>query len=1367
MLSNTIKLCIHTTKRFLIMGLGLYSTLAFADPVTIDGYTTPSSGYYSKDEVIKFEVLYSEPMFAYGRREDIYIPIVIGSSHKKATLSSVGGTNRLTFEYKLQSGDQDSDGIYHQGQVTLSGGAYLLSYPKTSLPTTQKFSRPETLSNVIVDTVEPTLGLISTVPDFTAISEPNIRIKTSKKGVFSMTGDCAIKHSSLASEGINQLTLTQTDGSSFSDGIYNNCTIQLEDNFGNLSNLISLPEFEIDGAIPNFNTLTTQIRSDEKNAIDVVVNASKSATISIIALPKSAPSPTVEQVISGVDGHGNAAEISTTFDVEKLVDTTYIFGGLRYHTNYDIYLALTDKFGLTNAVPELQQVNIDINNSNSLTAGPKVQEPIGIPLSADSAAERIEIFDFVVNDDPSDGVDLTIAEVRIYSTNNSAELNQLKFTLETPDGSEFGGKIISTDGNTKPSDDFISELIFTLPVNRNIAIENGTNAQFVVSAYIKDGEVTTPNTVYNLQILGGWGFTLGVGQTMSGHITNGTGSVIQFPELREVTPVEQYSTDVTPSLAIFTSSAGDIHFTGDCNHQVSVPTSGTHTYSLAPSGTSFNDGIYSCTANFIEASGIVVPGVELTPFTIDTAAPTLNTDATPSIEPNDAFSLQLTAVDEYTPAFGLLYTLLSSPQEGSLLLNSSALSSGMTWTQEDITNGALTYQHHGGISTTDTFSFSLEDGLSNTLPTQTFTIDVMQDGDNDGLRDQWEIGHGLNPNDPDDATSDPDQDGCDNLCEFNGGTNPNADEFPPIFDDVNNDYHIQINANSMYTMVIAKTLVAVDEGGQEVTVQGVTSDVPKTGAVLHLRPGRYVYSYTAKDPSGNESFATQVIDIYPTIELAEKVATTEGNQVSLEVALNGKLPCHNNECEISISLVNQPLEDTATYGEDYALTRCSDSQNNSFPTDVTLSPQHNVSSLEFDICSDNIAESNERFTIKLNGALNPLSSEDLPLNLGGLNSQTFVITEQNLPPVMTIRSSDGDGDSKQSFESTSQVSIIADFFDPNKDSLQIEWELPVELAHLSPDQSAENSSITFSASQLDAGDYSFVVLLDDGEFQTKASLMINIMAENVSMDPNADSDGDGINDDQEGMIDADQDGIPDYLDHSEAAKNQMSQDVGDDTRYTMESMTGTQLKLGNSAKSQGNSGPLLNTEDLEVLEVPQPDGVNVGGIFDFEIHQLKTEGQSTSLVIPLREPMLEDGQYTKYKPDLGWVVFVEDENNYISGAVGYDGYCPPPSSEDYLEVDGITPRTLQAGDWCLKITIEDGGPNDDDGIANKSIVDPGGIIVHNYVEPEIPPSVPESNQPSSEGSDSGSLGSGSSGGSLPISALIGLFMLVIVRNRYR
>lgn len=54
--------------------------------------------------------------------------------------------------------------------------------------------------------------------------------------------------------------------------------------------------------------------------------------------------------------------------------------------------------------------------------------------------------------------------------------------------------------------------------------------------------------------------------------------------------------------------------------------------------------------------------------------------------------------------------------------------------------------------------------------------DPPADRDNDGMPDEWEAAHGLDPDDPDDYLADPDGDGYPNIEEYLNGTDPNAPE---------------------------------------------------------------------------------------------------------------------------------------------------------------------------------------------------------------------------------------------------------------------------------------------------------------------------------------------------------------------------------------------------------------------------------------------------------------------------------------------------------------------------------------------------------------------------------------------------------------
>src|SRR5690606_28825136 len=125
----------------------------------------------------------------------------------------------------------------------------------------------------------------------------------------------------------------------------------------------------------------------------------------------------------------------------------------------------------------------------------------------------------------------------------------------------------------------------------------------------------------------------------------------------------------------------------------------------------------------------------------------------------------------------------------------------------------------------------------------------------------------------------------------------------------------------------------------------------------------------------------------------------------------------------------------------------------------------------------------------------------------------------------------------------------------------------------------------------------------------------------------------------------------------------------------------------------GSGGSVGNSEDA--FEYP-------GGIYDFEITNLPGAGASVQVVIPQSTPIGDFPEYRKFLPGRGWGKFVEDDANGIDSASGSGGECPGPDDSAWQQ--GLSP-----GHSCVRLTLEDGGPNDADGAANGIIRDPGGV----------------------------------------------------------
>jgi len=107
------------------------------------------------------------------------------------------------------------------------------------------------------------------------------------------------------------------------------------------------------------------------------------------------------------------------------------------------------------------------------------------------------------------------------------------------------------------------------------------------------------------------------------------------------------------------------------------------------------------------------------------------------------------------------------------------------------------------------------------------------------------------------------------------------------------------------------------------------------------------------------------------------------------------------------------------------------------------------------------------------------------------------------------------------------------------------------------------------------------------------------------------------------------------------------------------------------------------------------------GLFDFSISGIPVAGDSVRVVIAQFASIPADAVYRKLMP-AGWQYFEEDANNALASAPGEEGICPPPGDVAYV-------AGLNEGDWCVQLTIEDGGANDADGIADRAVHDPSGV----------------------------------------------------------
>ncbi|WP_460885544.1 Ig-like domain-containing protein, partial [Photobacterium alginatilyticum] len=112
----------------------------------------------------------------------------------------------------------------------------------------------------------------------------------------------------------------------------------------------------------------------------------------------------------------------------------------------------------------------------------------------------------------------------------------------------------------------------------------------------------------------------------------------------------------------------------------------------------------------------------------DTTAPTVNTNTGLTLDEGATATIttsQLSASDDQDSGSNISFIVGSSaPSNGALKNNGTTLTSGGTFTQQDLVNNNITYVHDGSDTTSDSFTFTVKDSTNNATSSATFNITV-------------------------------------------------------------------------------------------------------------------------------------------------------------------------------------------------------------------------------------------------------------------------------------------------------------------------------------------------------------------------------------------------------------------------------------------------------------------------------------------------------------------------------------------------------------------------------------------------------------------------------------------------------------------
>ena len=484
---------------------------------------------------------------------------------------------------------------------------------------------------------------------------------------------------------------------------------------------------------------------------------------------------------------------------------------------------------------------------------------------------------------------------------------------------------------------------------------------------------------------------------------------------------------------------------------------------------------------------------------------------------------------------------------------------------------------------------------------------------------------------------------------------------------------ITVDATGLFTHVDLGQATAIDAEDGDVAASADSDGF--------FSPGTHTVTWTAVDSEGAQGSATQTVNVIPLVSFSKDQDSAEGSSVTIKVILNGPA-------------VEYPVTVPFTVGGS-AFT--DDSDHDLTDGEIVIQSPHLEATITVNLLDDGAGEGLETMELTMGTPTNAVT--------GSVSSHVVDIYEDNVAPEVNLTADQGSGSTRIVGQTDGPVTVTAHVTDPNSgDSHSYDWSA-TDNALVDTD-SVENT-FTIDPSGLTPGIYTLAIVVDDGQATAQHRLRLRVEA-TLPVLTATDSDGDGIDDDLEGIGDSDGDGVPNYLDHAGAARNVVQELQANAQAFLMETEPGLGLTLGQVAFRAHGDRTSVSASDIAThanngtgAQADDEFHAYNGGLFDFNVSDLPVAGQSVRIVIAQFAAIPANAVYRKQMAS-GWQDFVEDARNSVASAPGAEGYCPPPGDAAYT--NGLT-----EGHWCVQLTIEDGGPNDADGQINQTIDDPGGV----------------------------------------------------------
>ena len=375
----------------------------------------------------------------------------------------------------------------------------------------------------------------------------------------------------------------------------------------------------------------------------------------------------------------------------------------------------------------------------SLTANGNLITPIGTPrgsiqISDPDQAPGVD-FSYTLDSLPTHG---TLFYNGVAITNTGFVINDLSKLTYSHNGSEpsatgttdsFNLKVTDDGGGTNvPKTSTLTVNLTLLPNNDDPVLDHS------ITQTLAPGEMTRAVTSAMLQVTDTDSFSSSLSYTLTavpdrnvGYFTLNGGLLVVGSKF---TQADLNAGNVVYHVRAYTGTArtDSMSFT--------VKDGGVRLYPSSRDGGIYDTNAANSALTINTFSVNVPPEAVTVPGAIpadppSNTAPVVGGDKTAALDEAGTYTLtaaDLNTSDDFTTDDGLTYRVLVTPGSGTLLVNGVAIGAFGTFTQADVNNGLVTFQHSGDEHFVDSFQFSVSDGTLTTV-TENFSLNIVPKND--------------------------------------------------------------------------------------------------------------------------------------------------------------------------------------------------------------------------------------------------------------------------------------------------------------------------------------------------------------------------------------------------------------------------------------------------------------------------------------------------------------------------------------------------------------------------------------------------------------------------------------------------------------